>query len=159
MNVDPPREWDPSEELGCFGNDEHDLYGLSEQTFFWLTMTCRAVESFAEPQFSLDRVHGPAFTPAGAFVAFIIKTNTFFIDVSTTHVKLFTASADDADAIRTRYLVYDGAADDPAAWESLLVQIGRCEKFHVFVPHADKLRMMWTQFLAERQRRSDERGW
>ena len=158
MNVDPPRQLDPTEALSLFGDPEHELYGLPERVWFYAVMTARAVESFSEPAFTIDRVHGPAFTPAGAFIAFIIKAHVFFVDVSSTRVKLWTASADDADGVRTRYLVYDGASDNPESWESLLVEIGHCEKFGVYVPLADKLRVAWTQFLAERQRRSDERG-
>ena len=160
MNLDPPAEFDPGEALALFAEPGSERYGLSDWTFFYLVVTCKAVEAFSEPAFTIDAVFGPpGFTPAGAFVAFVIREHVFFIDTHTLRVKLWTASADDADGLRNKYLVFDGDSSDPKAWEGLLKEIGRVEKFGVFVNHADRLRLMWTQWLAERQRRDDERGW
>ena len=159
MNIDPPREFDPSEALALFAEPGSERYGLSDRTFFYLLVSCKAIEAFAAPVFTIDSVFGPpGLTPAGCWVEFIIR-QAFWIDVSQARVKLWTASADDADGIRSRYLVHDGDASDPKAWESLLKTIGRVEKFGVFINHADRLRLMWTQWLAEQQRRRDDRGW
>jgi hypothetical protein len=158
MNLDPPAEFGPSEELAHFGDPEHKLYGLPERVYFYLVQTCRAVESFAEPSFTIDSVFGPpGLTPAGAYVEFIVR-QAFWIDVSPARVKLWTSSADDPDG-RSRYLVYDGDASNPKAWESLLKTIGRVEKFGVLINHADRLRQMWSEWRIEQQRRDDERGW
>ena len=160
MNVDPPIEFDPGEALSLFAEPGSERYGLSDRAFFYAIVTCRAVESFAEPAFSIDRVFGPpGLTPAGCWIEFIVREHVFWIDVSQTRVKLWTASADDADGVRNRYLVHDGDASDPKAWEGLLASIGRVEKFGVFIQHADRLRLMWTEWVVEQKRRRDERGW
>jgi hypothetical protein len=80
----------------------------------------------------------------------------FWIDIYE-RVKLWAAEADEAGG--SRWLVYDGDPTDPGAWESLLREVGCVEHFNVHIPHADKLRHLWTQWLAERKRRRDERGW
>ena len=158
MNLDPPAEFDPGEALALFAEPEQERYGLSDRTFFYLIVTCKAIDAFAEPSFTIDSVFGPpGLTPAGCFVEFIVR-QAFWLDVSPERVKLWTSSADDAEA-RSRYLVHDGDASDPKSWDGLLQTIGRVEKFGVIVNHADRLRQMWTQCLAERKRRDDERGW
>ena len=158
MNLEPAAEFDPSEELAHFHDPEQKLFGLSERVYFYLIVTCKAVEAFAEPSFTIDSVFGPpGLTPAGCWVEFIVR-QAFFIDVSRERVKLWTSSADDPEA-RSRYLVYDGDASDPKAWESLLKTIGRVEKFGVLINHADRLRLMWSEWLVEQKRRRDERGW
>ena len=159
MNLDPPTEFDPSEALALFAEPGSERYGLSDRSFFYLVVSCKAIESFSTPVFSIDSVFGPpGLTPAGCFVEFIVRKHVFWIDTHA-RVKLWTASADDADGVRNRYLVHDGDASDPKAWDGLLQAIGRVEKFGVFINHADRLRVGWTQWLAEQQRRSDERGW
>jgi hypothetical protein len=159
MTPEPqPTEFDPSEELTRLGDPDQERYGLSDRVFFYLIMTCRAVESFAAPAFTIDAVFGPpGLTPAGCWVEFIIK-QAFWIDVSQTRVKLWTASADDADGVRNRYLVHDGDSSDPKAWDGLLVSIGRVEKFGVFINHADRLRLMWSEWVLAQRRLRDERG-
>ena len=89
--------------------------------------------------------------PVGCVVEFVIKSHVFWVDVSPTRVKLWTASADDADGLRNRYLVHDGDASDAKSWESLLIEIGHVEKFGVYINHADTLRNMWTR-MAHRAR-------
>ena len=158
MNLDPPIEFDPSEELAHFHDPEQELYGLPERVYFYLIETCHAIEAFATPSFTIDSVFGPpGLTPAGCFVEFIVREHVFWVDTHA-RVKLWTAS-DDADAVRNRYLVHDGDASDPKAWESLLQAIGRVEKFGVLINHADKLRLMWSEWVLEQKRRRDERGW
>ena len=160
MNLEPAAEFDPSEELAHFHDPEQKLFGLSERVYFYLIVTCKAIESFAEPSFTIDAVFGPPkLTPTGCFVEFVVREHVFWIDVSHERAKLWAALADDADGIRNRYLVHDGAADNPAAWEGLLQAIGRVEKFGVIVNHADRLRQMWSGWLVEQKRRGDERGW
>jgi hypothetical protein len=154
MNLDSP--FDPGEALSCFPDCE--LYGLPQRVYFYLLMTCRAIEAFAEPSFSVERCFGPpGLTPAGCFVEFIIR-QAFWIDVHA-NVKLWTSSADDAEARSSRYLVYDGASDNPGSWEGLLREVGCIEKFYVIGAHADALRRMWSEWLVEQKRRRDERGW
>jgi hypothetical protein len=58
-----------------------------------------------------------------------------------------------------RYLVHDGDASDPKAWDGLLQAIGRVERFNVHIPHADKLRHMWSEWLVVQERLRRERGW
>ena len=158
MNMDPPREFDPGEALALFAEPDSERYGLSDRAFFYLLVTCKAIDAFAEPAFTIEAVLNPKDNAViGCFVEFIVK-QAFWIDVSPERVKLWTASADDAE-VRSRYLVHDGASDNPAAWESFLQAIGRVEKFGVIVNHADRLRQMWSEWLVEQKRRRDERGW
>jgi hypothetical protein len=159
MNLDPPAEFDPSEELTHFADPGHELFGLNERIYFYLIVTCKAIDAFAEPSFTIDSVFGPpGLTPAGCFVEFIVRKHVFWVDTHT-RVKLWTASADDADGARNRYLVHEGDASDPKAWEGLLKAIGRVEKFGVLINHADRLRLMWSEWLVEQERRRKERGW
>jgi hypothetical protein len=102
----------------------------------------------------MDSVFGPpGLTPAGCFVEFIVREHVFWIDTHA-RVKLWTASADDADGARNRYLVHDKDASDPKAWEGLLKTIGRVEKFGVLINHADRLRLMWSEWLLAQRRRA-----
>ena len=157
MNLQPV-EFDPSEELSRFGDDEHQLFSLSERVFFYLTETAHAIEAFSTPVFTIEPVLNPKnHAVIGAAVKFIIRSRAFLIDTGP-RVRLWASSPDEPES-DDRYLVFDGDASDPKAWDGLLKEIGRVEHFHVFIPHADKLRQMWTQFLAERQRRDDERGY
>jgi hypothetical protein len=157
MNLDPPAEFNPSAELTRLGDTE--AYGLSTRVWFYLLQTCRAVESFSAPSFTIDRVFAaPGFTPAGCWVEFIVRKHVFWVDTHA-RAKLWTALADDADGARNRYLVYDGDASDPKAWDGLLQEIGRVEKFGILIPHADKLRHLWSEWVLEQKRREDERGW
>ena len=95
-------------------------------------------------------------TPAGFFVEFVIH-QAFSINVTFGgRVQLWTYSADDTSS---QYLVHDGDVGDAKVWEGLLKEIGRVEKFGVLIPHADKLRQMWSSWLVEQQRRRDDRGW
>ena len=55
MNIDPPREFDPSEELTHFHDPEHQLFGLSERVYFYLVVTTHAIEAFSAPAFTIDR--------------------------------------------------------------------------------------------------------
>ena len=145
MNMDPPAPFDPSEALALFAEPGSEHYGLSDRIWFYTINTCRAVENFSESSFMIDKVFAPpGFTPCGCFIEFIIKSHVFLTDVSPTRVQLWTALADDSDAIHHRYLVWDRVADDPKSWEGLLVEIGHVEKFGVFMNHADTLRRMWT---------------
>ena len=115
MNIDPPAPFDPAEALSLIAEPEQELYGLSQRVWFYTIQTCRAVENFAESSFMIDKVFGPpGLTPSGCFIEFVIKSHVFFIDVSPTRVKLWTSKADDADALRNKYLVHDGEADNPA---------------------------------------------
>ena len=83
MNLDPPAEFDPGEALALFAEPGSERYGLSDRTFFYLLVTCKAVEAFAEPAFTIDSVFGPpGLTPAGCFVEFIVREHVFWIDVS-----------------------------------------------------------------------------
>jgi hypothetical protein len=159
MNIDPPVPFDPSEALSLFAEPEQERYGLSDRIWFYTINTCRAVENFAESSFTIDKVFGPpGLTPSGCWVEFVIKSHVFWVDVSPTRVKLWASLADDPEVLRNRYLVHDGEADNPAVWESLLKTIGRVEQFGVFMNHADTLRRMWSEWLIEKQRRDDERG-
>ena len=159
MNIDPPIPFDPSEALSLFAEPEQEHYGLSDRVWFYVINSCRAVENFAESSFMIDKVFAPpGFTPSGCFIEFVIKAHVFFIDVSPTRVQLWAAKADDSDAIHHRYLVWNRAVDDPKSWEGLLVEIGRVEQFGVCVNLADTLRLMWSQWLIEKKRRDDERG-
>lgn len=157
--MNPEREFNTSEEITYFADPGHELYSLSERTFFYLAATASAIESFAESAFTVEPVLSPKNNAVvGCAIKFIIRRFAFLIDTGT-RVRLWAASADEPDESRDRYLTCDGDASDPKSWESLLVQIGRCEKFYVAVPHADKLRHMWTQWTLMQQRRRDERGW
>ena len=83
MNIDPPAEFDPSEALTLFAEPGSERYGLSDRTFFYLIVTCKGIESFAEPAFSIDSVFGPpGHTASGCWIEFIIKSHAFWIDVS-----------------------------------------------------------------------------
>jgi hypothetical protein len=158
VNVDPPRELDPSEELTRLGDPEHELFGLSQRVFFYLIKTCYTIQSFSELAFSIEPIFAPpGLTPSGAWVEFVIKSHVFWIDAGLERVRLWTASADDSDAIRHRYLVWDRAADDPKAWEGLLVEIGHVEEFGVYINLADTLRHEWSLWLIEQERRRKER--
>jgi hypothetical protein len=158
MNLDPPAEFDPSEELTHFADPEHELFSLPQRVYFYLVATCKAIGDFAEPVFTIEAVLSPKDNAViGCAVKFIIRSRAFLIDTGT-RVRLWAASADEPDG-DDRYLVYDGDASDPKTWEGLLKTIGRVEKFGVFINHADRLRLMWTQWLAEQERRRDERGW
>jgi hypothetical protein len=156
-----PIEFSPSEELGRFGDVGHELYGLSERVFFYLVSTCHSVMAFSEPSFTIEPVYGPpgppGTTPSGCWVEFVVR-QAFWIDASPTRVRLWTSSGDEVDA-HSRYLVFEGDCANPTAWEGVIKAIGRVEHFAVCIPLADKLRHLWTQLLAERQRRDDERGW
>ena len=69
-----PPQFDPSEELTRFGDPDQELFGLPQRTFFYLVVTCRAIEAFAEPAFTIDSVFGPpGLTPAGCWVEFIVR--------------------------------------------------------------------------------------
>ena len=122
MNPDPPAEFDPSEELTHFARPRARTLRPARADS---SSTCRdlpghrglrrasihaSIPSSARrglPRRLLGRVHRP---PA-----------RFWIDTRTrSAVKLWTASADDADGLRNRYLVHDGDASDPKAWEGLL---------------------------------------
>ena len=73
MNMEPPREFDPSETLTLFAEPEQERYGLSDQVFFYMINTCRAVENFSESSFMIDKVFGPpGLTPAGCWVEFVV---------------------------------------------------------------------------------------
>jgi hypothetical protein len=154
-----PRELDPAEELTRLGDPAQELYGLSQRLFFYAIKTCYTVESFATPAFTIEPIFAPpGLTPSGAWVEFVIKSHVFWIDAGLERARLWTALADDSDAIHHRYLVWDRAADDPKAWEGLLVEIGRVEEFGVYVNLADTLRHEWSMWRLEQQRRDDERG-
>jgi hypothetical protein len=156
MNLDPPREFDPSEELANFPDCE--LYGLSERVYFYLVQTARSIEAFAEPVFTIEPVLSPKDNAViGCAVKFIIRSRAFLIDTGP-QVRLWAASADEPDG-DDRYLVFAGDSGDSAAWQGLLETVGRVEKFGVHVPLADKLRHAWTSWLAEQERRRGERGW
>jgi hypothetical protein len=158
MNIDPPIDFDPDEELARFGDSDQKLYGLPERIYFYLIETCRSVAVFAGPAFTIDSVFGPpGLTPAGAFVEFVAY-QAFWIDVSPTRVKIWTSSGDDADA-RNRYLIHDGDVCDPKAWEGALNAICRVEKVGFLTFHADRMRQRWSAWLVEQKRRGDERGW
>jgi hypothetical protein len=158
MNIEPASEFDPAEQLACFSDPEHERYSLDTRIYFYLIQTCRAAESFAAPVFAIEAVLDPKnHAVVGCVVRFIIHRHAFLIDTGA-KVRLWAASADEPDESRSRYLTYDGDASDPKSWENLLKSIGRVEGFAVFVPHADKLRHTWTEWLAAQQRRRDERG-
>ena len=163
MSLEYAGEFDPATELTLFAEPGRERYGLPERTFFYLVVTCKAIESFSESSFlpgSLFKsgaASAAELTPVGAFVEFVIH-QAFSIHVTfDERMQLWAYPADKADT-HDQYLIYDGAAGDPAAWEGLLKEIGRVEKFGVFINHADRLRLMWTQWLAEQKRRGDERG-
>ena len=59
---------------------------------------------------------------------------------------MWASMADEPDS-DDRYLVHDGDACDPKAWEGLLIEIGRVERFEVLIHHADKLRRLWSELL------------
>ena len=65
---------------------------MSDRVFFYAVVTCQAVESFAESSFMIDKVFGPpGLTPGGCWIEFVIKAHVFWIDVSPTQAKLWTA--------------------------------------------------------------------
>ena len=67
MNLDPPIDFDPDEALSNFGDPDQKLYGLSERIYFYLIETCRSVQVFAGPAFTIDSVFGPpGLTPQAA---------------------------------------------------------------------------------------------
>jgi hypothetical protein len=152
MNLDPPVEFDPSEELSRLGDPAQQHYGLSERLFFYLVRTCRTIESFGELAFFAEPVDG------GCRVEFIVHGHAFWVDTSPTRVRLWAGSIDGVDA-SNRYLVHDRDASDPKSWEDLLIEIGRVEKFGVHINLADTLRHEWSLWLVEQKRRDDERGW
>jgi hypothetical protein len=96
-----PAEFNQSEELAHFADPGHELYGLSERVIFYLVETCHAIEAFSEPSFTIEPVYGPpgppGTTPAGCFVEFVVH-QAFWIDTSSTRVRLWTSSGDDAEA-------------------------------------------------------------
>jgi hypothetical protein len=154
-----PRELDPSEELTRLGDPEHELFGLSQRVFFYLIKTCHTVESFATPAFTIEPIFGPpGLTPSGCWTEFLIKSHVFWIDAGLEKVRLWTAGADDSDAFRRRYLVWNGDADNPQSWQGLLVEVGRVESIGVHINLADTLRHEWSMWRLEQQRRDDERG-
>lgn len=76
MNPEPqPIEFEPSEELSRFHDADQELYGLPERVYFYLLETCRAIEAFATPAFTIEAVYGPPGPPgttrAGAWVEFV----------------------------------------------------------------------------------------
>lgn len=166
MNLYPPVPFDPSEALSLFAEPTSERFGLSDRVWFYAINTCRAIESFAESSFTIDHVHiqkptgqvGSVITPARCWIEFIIKAHAFWIDVSPTRVKLWTALADDADGANNRYMVHDGDSFNAESWQALLVEIGRVEGFGVAINHADRLRQIFTQWLIEKKRGDDERG-
>ena len=159
MNMDPPREFDPGEELTHFHDPEHELFGLPERVYFYLVVTAHAVEAFSAPVFTIEAVLDPKnHAVVGCAVKFVIRTRAFLIDTGP-RVRLWAASADEPENGNDRYLVHEGDASDPKAWDGLLKEIGRVEKFGVFINHADRLRQMWSEWLVEQKRRRDERGW
>jgi hypothetical protein len=155
MNLDPPSEFDPSAALACLG--ETEAYGLSTRVWFYLLATCRAVESLSAPVFTIESIHEPKNNAvAGCGVRFVVRRHEFLVDVYE-RVRLWASEADEPDG--NRWLVYDGTADNPTSWEALLREVGHVERFGVLINHGDALRRMWTEWLAERKRRRDERGW
>ena len=155
MNLDPI-EFDLAEALTHFHDDGYELYSLPERIFFYLTVTARFIESFSTPAFMIERVlDQKTKAPAGCCVEFVVHAHEFRIDVFQ-RLKLFAAEADGADA--HRWLVFDADASNPSSWQGLLKAIGNVEHFYVVGAHADRLRLMWSQWLLERQRRDDERG-
>jgi hypothetical protein len=160
MSLESTDEFDPGEELSCF-EPGRECYGLSERIYFYLIVTCKAIESFGESAFlagSLFNKGAAGLIPVGFFVEFIIH-QAFSIQVTFDgRLQLWAYPADDVDG-RGQYLVHDGDASDPKVWEGLLVSIGRVEKFGVYINHADRLRLMWSEWLVEQKRRRDERGW
>ena len=161
MNPEPqPAEFDPSEELTRLGDPSQEHFGLSERVYFYLVETAHAIEAFATPAFTIEAVLDlKTKAPAGCVVAFVVHQHEFWID---THerVKLWAAEADDAGASSgKRWLVFEGEAANSTAWEGLLKAIGRVEHFYVVGAHADKLRLMWTQWLAAQEHLRKERGW
>jgi hypothetical protein len=159
MNMEPI-EFDPSTEISNFGDAGHELYGLRERRYFYLARTCSIIESFGKLAFAIEPIFcPPGLTPSGAWVEFVVKSRVFWIDAGLERVRLWTAGADDSDAIHHRYLVWNGDADNPQSWQGLLVEIGRVEGFAVCINLADTLRHEWSTWRLERQRRDDERGW
>ena len=127
MNLDPPKAFDPTEALSLFAEPTSERYGLSDRVLFYAQHLpshrelCRVIAS------SLIRPHPEAYGAgrlrhhaSRCWIEFIIKAHVFWIDVSATRVRLWTALADDADGVRNRYLVHDGDASDAKAWEGLL---------------------------------------
>ena len=158
MNMEPA-EFDPSEELTHFADPGHELFGLSERIYFYLIQTCRAVESFATPAFTVEAVLDPKTkAPAECHVEFVLHQHQFRIDTSIQRVKLWAGEADEAGSDARRWLVFDGEASNPTAWEGLLKQIGRFEHFYVVGEHSDKLRRTWSEWILAQQRLRDERG-
>jgi hypothetical protein len=94
---------------------------------------------------------------AGCVVEFVLHQFTFRIDTRD-RLKLWASEADEAGSGSRRWLVFEGDAANPTAWEGLLKAIGRVEHFYVVSEHADKLRHMWTTWLAEQERLRKERG-
>jgi len=158
MNLHPT-EFDPSEELSRLGDPTQELFGLPQRVFFYLIETAHAIMAFAEPSFSIEPVlNNPKDNVVvGAAVKFIIRLNAFLIDTGP-RVRLWASMADEPDS-DDRYLVADGDASNPVAWQVLLYEIGAVEHFNIYIPHADKLRRMWSEWLVEQERRRKERGW
>ena len=97
MNLHPI-EFDPGEELTRFGDAEHQLFGLPERVFFYLTTTCHSIEAFAEPTFTIEPVLNNPKDNAivAAAVKFIIKTRAFLIDTGP-RVRMWASMADEPD--------------------------------------------------------------
>ena len=156
----PAAEFDPAEELTHFHDDEHQLYGLSERTFFYLVQTTRAIESFATPVFTVEAVLDPKTkAPAGGHVEFVVHQHAFRID-TWQHVKLWAGEADEADSSSSRrWLVFEGDAANPTAWQGLLQEIGRVEHFYVCRSATPtRFDRRGREWLVEQKRRRDERG-
>jgi hypothetical protein len=156
MNLEPPREFDPGEALGGF-DTECESYGLSRKAYLFAILTCRAVEGFATPSFTIDLVYAGKLQPSGCFIEFVIKTTAFGLDVGLEKMRLWMSLADEGEGARR--LCHVGQGEDPEAWQSLLATIGRIEHFRVLINHAATLRRMWSEWLLEQKRRGDERGW
>ena len=84
MNLDRPREFDPGEALALFAEPSSERYGLSDRTFFYLIVTCKAIDAFTEPSFSIEAVFAsPGFTSAGCWVEFVVREHVFWVDTHT----------------------------------------------------------------------------
>jgi hypothetical protein len=154
-----PTEFDLAEELTHFHDPGHELYGLPERIFFYLVQTCRAIEAFSTPSFGVEAVLDPkSQSSAGCVVEFVVHRHEFRIDTYE-RLKLWASDADEAGSGSSRWLVFEGDAANPTAWEGLLKAIGRVEHLYVVGAQADRLRHMWTQWLAEQERLRKERGW
>ena len=143
MNLDPPDQFDPSEALSLFAEPAQRTLWPERSDVLLLADHLPSHRELCRVILHDRQVHRPArssvITHAGAGLSSSSRPTCSWIDVSPTRVKLWTASADDADALRNRYLVHDGDASDAKAWEGLLKEIGRVEGFGVAMHHADTL--------------------